>query len=298
MGEVVGVRFSGEKRGERVAVPRAKVLKMEDDPLMDALPTDAKRFYASAIPAATRRALSTALYRTERWINDNTGRTINPDFKENNLDHVTDLIQGANTVKRKYPKLYLELTGGDDSQWLDLLKMLAIHDLGEFYTGDITATHTDVGSEAGIKHKQREAWAAKRMLKRGGGKIADELVNLYDRFEHRQVSDTIVRFGHLLDKAQAAANVARHVIPFNNPNEKPEYDYAKEMLDSIQRPMSYAISVAEALKTKEAKRQFVAFLEEFFLMEFRNLGKIITKEKYDQVFFTVELAYRNVFNLE
>lgn len=298
MGQVVGVRFSGENRGERFKAPRAKVIKKEDDPLMDALPTDAKRFYASAIPDATRSALSTALYRTDRWINDDTGKKINPDFKENNLDHVTALIQGANLVKRKYPKLYLELTDGDDKNWLDLFKMLAIHDLGEFHTGDLTATNTQVGKEKGLKHKQREAWAAKKMLRRGGGKLADELVVLYDRFEHRKVNDTIVRFGHVLDKAQAAANVARHVIPFNNPAENPKYDYAKEMLDSIKRPMSYAISVADALKTKEAKKQFVAFLEEFFLSEFRGLGNIVTKEKYDQVFFAVELAYRNVFNLE
>lgn len=297
MGEVIKVDFGRKDTEQPVAEVRPKILELKRDPIAEVLPTEARAFYESKIPSQTRMFLAKALRRTERWVNDDTNRKINPDFQENNLDHVIDLVKAANYAKNNFPQLYLELTQGDDQRWLDLITMLVTHDLGEFYTGDLACTHTGFDKEDGRKHKAREAWAARKLLTRGGGEIKERLVELYDRFDHREVSDAVVRFGHVLDKGQAAANVARHVLPFSDKVDSSGYIRSEDMLNSIRRPMEYAVSVSESLLSKEAKKQFAAFLEEFFLGEFRKLNKKLDPDEYEKVFWTVQVAYRGVLHL-
>lgn len=272
----------------------AKPLLSSNDPILEVLPTDAKVIYLQSISEQIRKSLLRALEGTKRWKNDDTDRVIDPNFTENNLEHVLDLISWANLVACKYPNLYMELTSGDRRKWLDLLTMLIIHDLGEAVTGDICRTHSQFDGEYGYKHKHREARAAKKLLVWGAKEQSGELLELYGRYEARKPDDILVRFGHVLDKGQASKNVAKHIVPFNPPVRQGSYRLDREIIESIEAPMSYTSSVVAGLKSQNSKQEFAAFLNDFFLNDFRDLSNKIEQESYEAIWVAVQVKYRDV----
>ncbi|MCC6643208.1 HD domain-containing protein [Candidatus Peregrinibacteria bacterium] len=273
---------------------RAKPLEIVPDPIVEKLPTDASMLYLRTARVAVRQKMINALRNTPRWVDDDSDKTINPDFQENDLDHVLELIEMANDVERNYPQLYLELTDGKRENWLTLLTALIIHDIGEVVVGDMARTHSGFHTVYGRTRKLREARAARKLIHWAVPEKAKDLLDIYERYDRREESDKLIRFGHTLDKGQASANVARHVLPFNKKSAGKGYSYIKDLVDSLEASMDHARVVGSHLQSHEAIKQLRNFLEKHILSCYWPLIRELKEEDADALRLSIQIKYRDI----
>ena len=171
---------------------RAKVLKSENsDPIETTLPEYARPKYLKIASTAVRELLVNGLQKTVRWENDDSGRIVNPEFKENNLDHVLELLNWMNEIEFYFPKLWKEVCGDNLENWMDLMSMIITHDIGEIIVGDMARGHSDFHGKAGKKHKKKEALMAGLLIdKYLSPEDADRVKVLYREFERRMPGQT------------------------------------------------------------------------------------------------------------
>jgi len=261
-----------------------------DDKIGLHLPEYARIVYEETVPIMVREEYNQGLARVMRWKGQPKGRIVDPDFQENDLDHVTDLLDWANEIEANYPLLWRETCDGDQTKWLDLLKMLAMHDAGEVEKTvlDLDRAHPDFHTAKGRRHKKKEARVARLMLKKYLPESAAELITLYNRFDRRLPEDKLVMLGHVLDKGQAGQKAAMHVVPFNLGAEG--YDLANHSHATAGAFLEWANHLAGHL-SEAGRKQLGAFLTEKIMNKF----DMINDDRVDQFQKEIRKRYENVF---
>lgn len=227
-----------------------------EDRITAALEADIKEKYLEILNLEKRVLLAKKLEGVGRWAKDGVKQKVDPDFIENDLDHVEELIKWANEIRRDYPNLWKAVTGGDERNWVIFFKMLIPHDNGEIIVKDMPRAHDDFNGKKGIMHKRKERWSAVRLFDLYlPPEQAKEFKQLHQRWDRRLPEDWLVNLGHILDKGQASQNVAKHVVPFNREN-----PFFKGTLEGIDAPMIYLERMGGL--PKEARKELLAFAEE------------------------------------
>ncbi len=238
------------------------------DPLAEKLDGEARISYLE-IKTSTRKALVDGLSGVKRW--STTPFKMDPDWKENNLDHVLELVDWAGQLGRKSPALKAALCQGKAEHWKDLLAMLILHDIGEIAVGDICRSDPRFEQYHGRLHKRKESYAAHLMLGNGDlvGEESDLWRSLYQRFDNRDQTDRLVMLGHFLDKGQATQNVARHQILFNLDN--PDYSVARATEENLATSLGFMVEALGGLPGQKIKQELVDFAAEKIIQPFENL---------------------------
>ena len=228
-----------------------------EDPIANELIGEARRMYIRRLTLRTRKDLASGLKKTLRW--QNNGFLMDPDWQENNLDHVVELIAWANEIEANYLDLWEEVSEGLVINWRKLLAMLIQHDIGEIEVGDLSRSHPDFHLKKGRDHKRKERYAAYLMLGKNlpKRKVAEGR-ELYQRFDRRVPEDKLVMLGHVLDKGQAAQQIPYHVLPFNVSN--PAYNVSSKLISTQSDVLDYAEKLMVGLKNDRAKDQLREFL--------------------------------------
>jgi len=244
-------------------------LRQEKDPILEALPSSIKPAYLD-ISQEVRQALVDGLKKTLRWQNvtwKDQPRSMNPDFRENDLEHVLGLIDWCNLIEQDYPALYAEISGDDRAVWHELLTMIVVHDTGEIGTGDVALTNQ--GSSEGIRKKKIEPkWAKYAISKSLPPEQSRKIISIYDRFEVPAQNDRVALTAKFLDKAQASGHVARDIIAYN----LDKADYVQfEFRNNLPHTLKFAARLLELCKSDEAARQLQSFLQEHVLSHFDAL---------------------------
>ena len=259
--EISEIKDTPSQRAKYLTAYRApaQIKKAEaEDRITAALEGEMKEKYVEILSEQTRILLANSLQGVERWSSDGVAQKVDPEFQENNLDHVEELIKWANEIKAKYPALWMAVTGGKDANWVNFYKMLIPHDNGEIIVKDMPRGHEDFHKRKGYIHKRKEAWAGRRLFDLYmPPAVAEEFKSLYTRWDKREPDDMLVNLGHFLDKTQASQNVAKHVVPFNT--DRPFYDGTME---GINAPTKYLERMA-GLPTG-AKAELMQLAEEKF----------------------------------
>lgn len=239
-------------------------LRREKDPILEALPHSAKLEYLR-VKGEVRRGLVDGLAKTLRW--QNSPYRVNPQFHETDLDHVLGLLGWCSEIERDYPALYEAVSGGDRETWHDFLAMITIHDIGEIRLGDVVLPNQ--GSSDGRHRKKLEPrWAKLALRKSLEPQLAQKLISIYDRFEQPADDDTLALTARMLDKAQASANVARHLIPFNTDN--PDY-MSRTFVDSQADALRLAERLTDRLQSPQAQTELQKLLKEKLIEPFHPL---------------------------
>ncbi len=244
-------------------------LRRESDPILDVLPRSFQPEYLQ-VRREVRQGLVAGLEKTLRWQNvtwKDQPRKMNPDFHENDLDHVLGLIKWCNLIEREYPALYAEITGEDRSVWHELLTMIIVHDVGEIGTGDVVLTNQ--GTLDGIRKKKLEPrWAKYALHKSLPREQAQKIIPIYNRFEVPADNDRVALIAKLMDKAQASGHVARNIIAYNLDKQ----DYVQfEFRNNLPITLKPGARLMELCRSEEAARQLQSFLQEHVLDHFDAL---------------------------
>jgi hypothetical protein len=263
----------------------------ESDPIAEVLQGEAKEKYITLVRQDIRERLVNGLRNTARW--QKNGYILDPNFQENNLDHVVGLLQWANEIESTYPDLWRELCDGDPKKWRELLQMIILHDIGETEpkVGDLSRSNPKFKTREGRLHKRKEAYAAYLMM----GKylpwpMVEENRQLYHRFDVRRPDDKLAMIGHVLDKGQATQRIPYHVIPFNLENA--EYDLA-EKIDSTQSDtLEYAQKLMANLTDTRARQQLQEFLTDKVIGHYDRL-KVPSIDQYQR---QIRAKFPAVFN--
>ena len=227
-----------------------------EDRILEKLPQYARLRYQQLVPAKLSKEYAESLAGVMRWRGNNGDQLINPEFQENNLEHVLELIEWMNEIENHYPLLWQEVCQGDRLKWMDLMGMLIIHDSGEIIVGDIQRSDPEFYKEKGIRHKKKEAIMAKRLIRKNLPEKADLLLGYYERYDKRESTDKLVVLGHILDKAQAAQNVAKHILPFNS--EREDFDLGSCYFTSQSAFLEYAEHLTLHI-SEQARRELLVF---------------------------------------
>jgi 5'-deoxynucleotidase YfbR-like HD superfamily hydrolase len=215
---------------------RAKALKLNDlrlaghsDPIADVLPQEFRLHYLT-VKKEVRQGLVEGLRGVARWSYPGSQK-INPDFQENDLEHVLEMLSWCNEIEKKYPALAGEIRQGNYGNWYDLLSMIIVHDIGEIRLGDVVVPEQKTAD--GKKKKMLEPrWARYAIRKTLPAGQSEQVLGVYNRFETVQEQDRVAMLAKVLDKAQASANVARHVLPFNP--DKQDYIFVASQMDTLR----------------------------------------------------------------
>ncbi len=240
-------------------------LRREHDPILEALPGSAKPLYLR-VRGEVRQGLVNGLAKTLRW--QNSPYQIDPDFRENDLEHVVALLGWCNDIEKDYPALYQAICGGDRENWHDFLTMLTLHDIGEIGVGDMVLPL--LNTKQGLRHKKLEPRWAKYALRQSlEAQEAKRLSSIYDRFEEPADDDTMALAAKVLDRGQGSVNVALHLIPFNQDN--PSY-MRKAFIDDQTNTLRYAERLIGRLPSPEARNDLRAFLKDKVIDHFNASG--------------------------
>ncbi|MGL5831032.1 MAG: hypothetical protein ACRCZE_02670 [Candidatus Altimarinota bacterium] len=250
---------------------RAKYLKVEpiveshmrrlatggvEDRITAALEGEMKEKYIQTLSGEIRELLAKSLQGVKRWNREGVGQEIDPDFSENNLDHVEELLWWVREIEEKYPALKLAVTEGKFENWEDFYKMIIPHDNGEIVMGDMPRAHPEFNERKGKIHKRKEAWAGRRLFDFYLPPEQAEIFKaLHSRWDRRAELDLLVNLGHVLDKGQASQNVAKHVVPFNE-----EKTFFAGTLEGVDAPMKYLERMQKM--PKEARRELMALADD------------------------------------
>lgn len=259
--------ITNERSSERTSVADL----FAEDKIMDRLPDYAQERYEDMAPAGLRLDYAHSLSKVMRWKGSNGGEIIDPDFEESDLDHVLELIDWMNIIENKYPLLWQEVCGGSREVWMDLMAMLILHDAGEIVVGDLRRTHPEFNAKFGKLHKKRESKTAVMMIRKSLPNHADLLIGQYNRFEKRNTDDKLVMLGHVLDKAQATQNVAKHILPFCSGDDG--LDLCEYSVDSQSAVLPFAEHLTEHI-SDEAGRELFNFLDKKVFKVFENLKSL------------------------
>lgn len=254
------------------------------------LPEYARATYEGILPISVREEYNLGLARVMRWKGQPEGRMVDPNFRENDLNHVTELLDWYNEIERNYPLLWQETCDGDRAKGMDLLAMLVMHDAGEVpeRVGDLDRAHPDFYTAKGKRHKRKEALAAKLMIKKYLPERADELIHLYERFDKRLPEDKLTMLGHTLDKGQAGQKAAMHIIPFNLGRDS--YDLANHFRATVGAFLEWANHLAGHL-SEGGKKQLGNLLTDKIMSKFDLLCDP-SVEKFQKV---IRSEFKNVF---
>ncbi len=268
--------------------PAEDVVTMER--LAAALPLDIRQEYRHIVSSDTRLLLERALGETGRWLNMGDLK-INPEFRENNLDHTEGLLQWCHIIQQSYPALWRAVTAGHRNEERALYYMLMMHDIGETHqrVGDLSRSSDEFhDTRKRLRHKRREAWAARLMLRKYlAESVSVEANQLYSRFEHRAEADSPVQLGHLLDKGQAVERVAREVLPYNM--EHPKHSTAG-IVAILTVPLEFASNLHQKL-SPDAGKELLHFIRTFIMSGYEKFpnddvqkGVAEVKEQFVRVF--------------
>lgn len=248
------------------------------------LPEDARLKYLG-VSATVRSALINGLQGVKRW--QNSPRVINPEFKENDLGHVVELLLWCNTIEQDYPNLYDEISGGKRENWIDLLTMIVVHDVGEIATGDIVVPNQDSGY--GRRMKKIEPRAGRMFIYKALPRAeAKKIIQIYDRFEEPANDDKVALLARAMDKGQASANVGRNIVAYN----AEDSDYAAhEFVSSQSDTFEYVERLMGLLSSSEAREQLGIFFQDhvashYDCLEFDNVDvlKQTVRQKFPATF--------------
>lgn len=262
-------------------VPRISLQEVEDsrvsriegiplgvDPIADKLLGDAIIPYME-IKGSTRKALVDGLRGVKRW--STTPYKMDPDWRENNLEHVLGLLDWANELAERFPNLKQQLCQGNEENWTDFCSMLVLHDIGEIVVGDICRSDPRFEKKHGILHKRKESYAAHLLL--GDEKLVGDqsakLRALYHRFGKKDQRDRLVMLGNTFDKGQATANVARHQVPFNL--DDPNYSLKKSTTKNLTNTLGFMVDTMGSLQDNQARQELATFVSEKVLKAFDEL---------------------------
>lgn len=276
------------------------------DPIAETLRGVERAAYLN-ISGEVRRGLVQGLRNTARWSNHlstdakeeeieevwKSGkgvRFIEAGFRENNLDHVLEMLSWRNEVTDNYPELKKEVCDGDEADWVDLAGMIIAHDTGEMVTKDLSRSDPRFHTAAGQRHKRKEAKAAYLLMdKYLSADQAGYAKKLYRRFDQRRPDDKLAMLGHTFDKGQASQNVARHVLPFNVGNS--DYDIVYHIQNSQGITLDYAQKLADRLEGRLARLCLRDLLEKKIVHHFDELDmpnisvyRAAIRGKYARVF--------------
>jgi len=239
------------------------------DPIAEKLEGEAVIPYLE-VKRSTRMALVNGLRGVQRW--STTPYKMDPEWSENNLEHVLGLLDWAGQMAREFPELKEEICGGNEEEWMNLLAMLIIHDIGEIAVGDICRSDPRFHKAHGRLHKRRESYAAHLML--GNEEMLNgnsaKLRGLYHRFDKRDSLDMPVMIGHMFDKGQATGNVAKHQVKFNLDN--PDFNSAKSAKVNLGVSMDYMVKVMGKLSSTKRRQDLANFFSERVIRPFDELG--------------------------
>lgn len=260
-----------------VLAHKAKILTANDsalraetfhDPIMAVLRDQAREIYLVDLTMEVRQGLVNGLAATIRW--QNGAQQVNPEFRENDLDHVLELLVWANEIETEYPDLYREVCDGDPSNWLNFLSMLIVHDIGEIQVGDMCLSNPELRQKSGKLHKRKEVFAARLMMRKFlDHDVAERHLSNFSRFERKAKDDKLVMLGHAMDKGQASQNVAKNVIPFNLGRQ--DFNVASPWYNSQATTMQYVVALMNELQTREAREQLALFFDRKVLSHFNAL---------------------------
>lgn len=248
------------------------------------LPEDARLKYL-AVSATVRSALINGLQGVKRW--QNSPRVINPDFKENDLGHVLELLLWCNTIEQDYPDLYDEICEGKRENWIELLTMILVHDVGEIATGDIVVPNQD--SDYGRRMKKIEPRAGRIYIYRALPQLeAKRVVRIYDRFEEPADDDKVALLARAMDKGQASANVGKNILAYNTEDS----DYAAHNFVSSQSDtFEYVERLMELLSRRDAREQLGMFFQDYVASHFDCIAldnvdvlKQMVRQKFPAIF--------------
>lgn len=263
------------------------------DPIEEVLPEQARWRYLADLCVEVRQRLVNGLRSTKRW--QKNGYILDPNFKENNLDHVVGLLDWANQIEKNYPELWAEIADGELTNWHKLLQMLILHDLGETEktVGDLSRSNPLAKTRAGKLHKRKEAYAAYLMIgKYLPAHLVEENRHLYHRFDRRHPADKLAMIGHVLDKGQATQRIPYHVIPFNLDN--PKYHLPAKIEETQSDTLDYADKLMANLRGSEAKGQLREFLMDKVIGHYDRLSVVPDIEIYQR---QIRAKFPGVFNL-
>ncbi|MBD3270784.1 HD domain-containing protein [Candidatus Peregrinibacteria bacterium] len=228
------------------------------DEISDLFPSDLARYYRVGVEAKHRRALVEGYRNTSRWVNGDNNCDYPPGFKENDLDHVKELLGWLNVLSEESPNLIEEIAEGDSEELNELRLMLAVHDIGETIAGDVTA---DSSPEFKANYKKFEAKAGRRLIMLiHNFSVRSRLLACLERFENKNKSDKLVQFGHLLDKLTAAIKVAEVIAPYNfYSNSSFKQKLAEIVNKSIGFPLEYSDNLAKLIskQSRESIREII-----------------------------------------
>lgn len=245
------------------------LLRKESDPILDVLPRSLHEDYLQ-VRKEVRQGFVKGLQSTLRWQNlvwNDEPRPVNPDFRENDLDHVIGLIEWCNLIESNYPALYEEISGGNRALWHELLTMLVVHDAGEIKLGDVALTNQ--GTREGMRKKKIEPrWARYSMHKNLSLEQSTRIIPIYNRFEVPDENDKIALTAKFLDKAQASGHVARDIIAYN----LDKADYVQfEFRNNLPQTLRPAAQLLDLCQSEEAAMELQAFVQEHVMDYFDAL---------------------------
>ena len=245
---------------EELSPPRAKYLSHREvfvDRFALVLREPLRSEYIARINRETRRDLNEGLDGVLRWQGIEP-KKLDPDFKETDLDHEVECVSWCNEVEDGYPSLKKAVSKGREEEWNNLPLIMMVHDVGEIFTDDLSVSSLLRKTAAGQKQKRKEGKIAYRLLKHVKPEdVSSRLIELYKRYDRREPSDILVNFGHFIDKAQADANAAIHLVPFN----RDKYN-AESLISTECHGISYAEKAAAQIDDPKARKELAALIED------------------------------------
>ncbi len=237
--------------------------QQEEDHISILLKDDFKRAYLK-ISGEVLQGLIDGLRGTLRW--QDLSCRVDPSFRENNLGHVSELLVWCNAIQQDYPELYNEIRDEDPERWNDLLSMIIVHDIGEIGLGDVPLVNQN--TEEGRRKKLLEPeWAKFLILHSLTEDDASRLISLYERYEEADDNDKIALFAKAMDKGQATANVAKHIVTFN----QGEIDNtAPDFLIGQAHTIDYLLKLLHMFRSPVAKEQLLQFFQENVIVFFED----------------------------